>query len=401
MSILSVVSLFGTTTAFAGDNLRFLESENIIYSNETTDIYVKAEHNFDLIGVNAVYNKEQLFVKATVMHKAKLIKLSITPKIVGNTYLEIKSFFNNTKTVIKIKDRLQALSVIPDKQLYFVGEDVKCSVSSSPTPPTSENISLTVNNIDNDVLQMNEITKEITANSAGKAEIICNSTDGSGLTSKTEIKVVNKTEGLYLQNDEIYVGVGDYISEKPTIYPRGAIEELNVSFSDNNILNIQDGKIIAINAGYTDVTFSAKDNPDIKAVLKVKVYKIKPTERQVQLLNTIQNKVGFTEPNVCQMFVRTAYEECFDKTAYPCYSARQAMNMWSVSKLPENLDTIPMCATIYCDIGEFGHVGFYDGEGNVIHQQDCKKMITPIEEFISYYSAVSYGWQNGDDLSKK
>lgn len=398
---MSVVSLFGTITAFAGDNLRFLESENIIYSNETTDIYVKAEHNFDLIGVNAVYNKEQLFVKATVMHKAKLIKLSITPKIVGNTYLEIKSFFNNTKTVIKIKDRLQALSVIPDKQLYFVGEDVKCSVSSSPTPPTSENISLTVNNIDNDVLQMNEITKEITANSAGKAEIICNSTDGSGLTSKTEIKVVNKTEGLYLQNDEIYVGVGDYISEKPTIYPRGAIEELNVSFSDNNILNIQDGKIIAINAGYTDVTFSAKDNPDIKVVLKVKVYKIKPTERQIQLLNTIQNKVGFTEPNVCQMFVRTAYEECFDKAAYPCYSAKQAMKMWSVSKLPKNLDNIPMCATIYCDVGEFGHVGFYDGEGNVIHQQDCKKMITPIEEFISYYSAVSYGWQNGDDLSKK
>ena len=69
---------------------------------------------------------------------------------------------------------------------------------------------------------------------------------------------------------------------------------------------------------------------------------------------------------------------------------------WSVSK---DWSQIQIGATVYGHAGNpYGHVGIYIGGGMVAHNNGGVKVET-LEHWISWYSGVCWGWENGYNLS--
>ena len=124
----------------------------------------------------------------------------------------------------------------------------------------------------------------------------------------------------------------------------------------------------------------------------------KATVEQKKVALVAMNADSYGIPAIkgyCEGWVADVYNVAVHNRGY-AYSAISAARSWAVSK---DWSQIQIGATVYGYAGNpYGHVGIYIGGGMVAHNNGGVKVET-LEHWISWYSGVCWGWENGINLS--
>ena len=124
----------------------------------------------------------------------------------------------------------------------------------------------------------------------------------------------------------------------------------------------------------------------------------KATVEQKKVALVAMNADSYGIPAIkgyCEGWVADVYNVAVHNRGY-AYSAISAARSWAVSK---DWSQIQIGATVYGYAGNpYGHVGIYIGGGMVAHNNGGVKVET-LEHWISWYSGVCWGWENGYNLS--
>lgn len=108
----------------------------------------------------------------------------------------------------------------------------------------------------------------------------------------------------------------------------------------------------------------------------------------------------------CQKWVAVIYQKAGQSSFQSRACATEAANDWLISKSKKN---IPIGATVYgthsygnvpCGNHDAGHVGIYVGKG-MVASNEGPITIKPIDEWISVYGWRGWGWNGGEDFSKR
>lgn len=111
----------------------------------------------------------------------------------------------------------------------------------------------------------------VTAVSSGTVDITTRSTE-TGVSAICKINVTSpKVESISLDKNEYIVAIGNSLTLIPTILPeKAANKNYKISSANENIVKIDGKKIVAVNNGETDVTFTTEENAKTVTV-KIKV----------------------------------------------------------------------------------------------------------------------------------
>ncbi|MBR0413748.1 MAG: CHAP domain-containing protein [Clostridia bacterium] len=124
----------------------------------------------------------------------------------------------------------------------------------------------------------------------------------------------------------------------------------------------------------------------------------KATVEQKKVALVAMNADSYGIPAIkgyCEGWVADVYNVAVHNRGY-AYSAIAAGRAWSVSK---DWSQIQIGATVYGHAGNpCGHVGIYIGGGMVAHNNGGV-IVESLEHWISWYSGVCWGWENGYNLS--
>lgn len=122
------------------------------------------------------------------------------------------------------------------------------------------------------------------------------------------------------------------------------------------------------------------------------------TSEQKKVALVAMNAASYGIPAIkgyCEGWVADVYNVAVHNRGY-AYSAITAGRAWSVSK---DWSQIQIGATVYGYAGNpYGHVGIYIGGGMVAHNNGGV-IVESLEHWISWYSGVCWGWENGYNLS--
>lgn len=158
------------------------------------------------------------------------------------------------------------------------------------------------------------------------------------------------------------------------------------SYEDNLIEEIENYVLILSNYGRVDlgdITFENEiANDTQKAIVMVAVsaadYGIYATEGK------------------CQAWVADIYQEVLGIRGY-APSAIEAGRSWSAST---DWSRIQIGATVYgTSSNQYGHVGIYIGNGQVIHNLDGYVKTESLESWVKSYNGKCWGWENGQNLT--
>ena len=124
----------------------------------------------------------------------------------------------------------------------------------------------------------------------------------------------------------------------------------------------------------------------------------KATVEQKKVALVAMNADSYGIPAIkgyCEGWVADVYNVAVHNRGY-AYSAISAARSWAVSK---DWSQIQIGATVYGYAGNpYGHVGIYIGGGMVAHNNGGVK-VESLEHWISWYTGVCWGWENGKNLS--
>lgn len=377
-----------------------VQEENTFYilNNEgvSQDLYIRCGNAIDLTFTEVHYDKEFLDIEKTKDYKSDCISLHITPKKTGKTTIHTKEFQEITTYGIEIYNQTTHLSVFASQGVIYNGDTFQ--IIPNIVPLNTAGIGVT--KIEPEGVVKRNHNNSFTAIGSGSVTIEYKALDNSNITSAITLDVLDRAHHISFDEEEYFFRLNDEIDLMPTSYPKNTDNNYLISSSNDEVVEIVDNNPIIKGEGWTNLTYQTTDGSDLKATTSVCIMKNKPTEQQIKMRQSLFDTLGFKEQDVCQKWVRVAYENAFGVESCPAKTAKEACRMWKVGRIPENSYDLPMGCTVYSTRQEFGHVGYYDGFGYVIHQQSGRKMKTEINEFISYYGANYYGFQNGDDLTK-
>lgn len=378
---------------------------DILYMDEENTYKFDTSNLIKMFETSINYDENFVDITTNRDYKTKTISYTIKPLKQGQTdikFITLQSFipyiYSEQIYHIDITDKISEFSIKPIERELYTNDTFSIDINSKPVNPNATNIKIdSITPQDN--LKINN-DGSLTALKAGLTTVTFKTIDGSDLSQSIDINIYDKTTELQFDISEINTGVNEEISISPITYPSSSKQDFRFSTDNEDILKIENNTITALDEGQATLSCTTTDGTDITASVTVNVFRTKPTEEQLKMVEFAHSTSAFNEIDVCQKFVRTVYENAFGIECIPAESAKYASLLWSESEIPDNPYDIPMGATLYCPIGKWGHVGIYDGKGHVIHQQNAQKMITEINEFISYYGATSWGWQNGNNLNK-
>lgn len=400
--IILITTLTISITVFAG-NCKFTDDIIVIEQNKQVNVLVKCDSYIasktsycktknDNISITSVKTINKLFFEHYML-------LTIVGNVTGDSSIIIynKNKKQEDECDIKVIKRASFIKAECNDKALFVGEQTKCNVKFYPDNSTNKELKWISS--DQTIATVNS-NSMITGINPGRAIIMASTIDGLILHTSIEIYVNRPISSITFKNKEISLTIGDTYKLLPIINPDDAIyENLIFESSDKNVIKIENNKVKAINLGKAEVTCSVKSDKIKTTKIIIKVVNEKTTKRQDAIIEIAENSDGTGVPNTCQKWIKDIYNKAFNANSYSVYSALEGMRKWTVDKLPNDLTKIPKGATIYSDIEPYGHVGYYDGNGYVLHNQSGIKAKTPIKEFVDYYNATSWGWQNGDNLS--
>lgn len=374
------------------------ESSQKISINISSEVTLKIQSKvFSLLGYTVDYDKTYASVTILNQTKADEIEFRIQGVKKGVTALILKNPFKTLKYEINVKEPVHSININETINTLEVNDSVFLSCNILPNSATNKDVFWMSSNPN--IISVDN-RGNATAKKRGEANITCFSIDNAQKYDDLHIKVVSEAKSI--SSTDYYGCIGESITPQIEIKPEQyeLKYEFQIISNENDAIKLEDGVIKCKNVGSAVIKASIS-NKDISCYFKVNVFYTKPSKKQIKLYNELISFKGFNELNVCQKFIKEIYNNAFDTESYSATSALEAGSMWCTNNFDyEDLYKIPVGAVIYADCGEYGHVGYYDGQGNVIHQNDGCKKITELKEFISYFHAYGWGWQNGDNLTK-
>lgn len=396
-TLLFLISTFAITAyAYTATTSKTYSNKVIINTAESKNIKINSL-TFGLLGYKLEYDKSLVNIKELVRKKSGDLTLEITGKNRGNGKLKVKNFFESYEYYIDIQQKVQKITIKSNTRQIESGQMLQ--ISSAVLPENANNPKIVWTSSNTDVAEINADGCLI-GKTAGKVTVTCTSVDGSNISDSMTFNITPKPETITCS--DCYVKIGETFTPNISIKPEGATNTISYTIISNSqkSVAIKNNKIVALRAGTATIEAKVKNHENISCRFQVNVFYQKPTSRQIKIYNSLKTVEGFKEKNVCQKFVKYVYEETFSTTSEGASSALVAGKKWCIKAFDkDDIYNIPAGATIYADCGEFGHVGYYDGQGNVIHQNDGAKKTTDLKEFISYFHAYGWGWQNSDDLT--
>ena len=147
------------------------------------------------------------------------------------------------------------------------------------------------------------------------------------------------------------------------------------------------------------VTYPVRNGTKTRWVPK-NVFNGNSVNRQQAMVDTARRYMGSGDFNhYCQRFVRIVGEN-IGLPASSAGSALEACNKWRVS----TDRNIPVGATVYLrgrtpgtNGYNYGHVGIYTGNGNVIHAMGTVREQS-LDSLLQSFNYLGWGWQAGVDL---
>lgn len=171
------------------------------------------------------------------------------------------------KQVEQIKFDVETLNLILDGQTGLINATV--------LPKDAPDKKIKWQSTDNTVAMSNDGL--VTAYSVGECDIIATSTNG--IQSKCHVIVTDaplELSSIIVEYDNYAISKGDNLLVKVKVFPLlYTNDDLDVKISDESILSMSKGakefNFIALAAGETEITFTSKENSEIKATCKVEV----------------------------------------------------------------------------------------------------------------------------------
>lgn len=154
-----------------------------------------------------------------------------------------------------------------------VGVGKKLTLEATIENEKATNKNVTWESNDTDIVMVNEKGVIIGVNE-GTCIVTVTAADGSGSYAECEVTVISATESINIDPSMTYIEliVGESKTIKYTVDPDGATYQPLWESSDPKIAVVnKNGQVTGLKAGTITVTASAKDNPEIKEFVTVKV----------------------------------------------------------------------------------------------------------------------------------
>ncbi len=159
-----------------------------------------------------------------------------------------------------------------------VGETITLTATVSPSNATDKSVSWTS---DNEEVALVSSSGKVIALGLGNATIYATANDGSGVYATCAIIVEPELVNLIeLSETQIVLNVGDTFILTATVYPENALDK-SISWSSENediAFVSNNGKVVAMGIGVTNVVASSNDGSGVTAVCRVQVDPIWVTE---------------------------------------------------------------------------------------------------------------------------
>ena len=191
--------------------------------------------------------------------------------------------------------KVTSINLNTDNYVMYSNQYLQLKAIVSPTNATNKNVTWSSNNTKIATVDNNGKVKAL---KTGNATIIATSTDGSNVSAKCKIKVVQRVTKVKLNKSVVNLSKkGKTAKLKATVYPNNAYDK-SVNWTSNNkkVATVdKNGKIKAIiNKGITYVNAIAKDGSNKRARVLVivgpKVQKITLNKSSVTLNRGAKNR---------------------------------------------------------------------------------------------------------------
>lgn len=197
---------------------------------------------------------------------------NVTGHKLGSCYITIAAENKSTTYKVNVVDKilLTSIGISPTTLSMTEGETKKLNVSFNPENATDKSVSWKSSNTS---IVTVDGEGNIKAISAGNANITVTSNDGSHTaTSKITVNPLDKSlKGISLNKNEVTLKVGDSetisVNYKPSYANNKKVEW---SSSNKEIATVENGKIVALKPGKTDITVKS-DEGNYVAICKVTV----------------------------------------------------------------------------------------------------------------------------------
>lgn len=318
--------------------------------------FVKSEELPRTVTAEDIAELEAIADEAQEQLSAAEQKLKVAQKSLKETEKNIRDL---QQQIDLIKELLNALNRSPIKNADFINR-FREKIQSLTTEKNS--LSVEANEYSNKIA---ELTNEVEVLGNKVAEDITKLEEAQEIYDNEPITI-----NLFLDMEEIKI----VLAGEPFLYEENLIEEI-----ENYVLLIRNYSRVDI----SDITFENENANDTqKEIVKVAIsaadYGINATEGK------------------CQAWVADIYQEVLGVRGH-ADSAIDAGRSWSVST---DWSTIQIGATVYgTSSNEYGHVGIYIGDGQVIHNLDGYVKTESLESWVRSYNGVCWGWENGQNLT--
>lgn len=123
---------------------------------------------------------------------------------------------------------------------------------------------------------------------------------------------------------------------------------------------------------------------------------VNDTQRKIVAVATNSESYGISaKSGYCQAWVADVYQAVTGSRG-SAHCALCAAEKWAVS---QDFSKIQVGATVYgYSSSQFGHVGIYIGNGNVIHNLSGTVKVQSLESWVNDFKGFAWGWENGKSL---
>lgn len=207
------------------------------------------------------------------------------------------------------------------------------------------------------------------------------------------VDVINQWNEQILAQTEILNQMNEvYAAERDYTYSFKTLDEIKImlaappfSFEESFIEEIEKFTIFQQSADidFSNISFSNETAND--------------TQKQIAAVAQSASDYGiYASEGKCQKWVADIYQKVLGKRGH-AESAVAAGREWSVSS---DWASIQIGATVYGTASnQYGHVGIYIGNGNVIHNLDGYVKMQSLESWVKSYNGRCWGWENGQNLT--
>lgn len=180
-----------------------------------------------------------------------------------------------------------------DKKMLITGDSLKLTATIEPSNATDSK--MTWNSSDTSIAVINE-NGDVEAIQEGTAVITVKSSNGKEDSIELNIKNPDiKITNIILEETEMSINTGDIVQLNATIEPDNATNKsVEWTSSDESIVKVEEGKIIAMSEGVADVIVTSENG--IRAICRINVSNPVKSEISVQSSNSPQ--INSSKPQI-------------------------------------------------------------------------------------------------------